>query len=91
MEARPEAINAIERALFNTVLDITGQAKLDIFSYEGRTAAFELIHAAGKLYAKNMGAIAWLESAAKAFSDILVGRGYLTTGEQQVFRCQSRK
>jgi DNA helicase II / ATP-dependent DNA helicase PcrA len=85
MEPRAEAISAIERALFNTVLDVTGQAQFDIFSYEGRTAVFELIDISGKLYAKNMGAIAWLESAAKAFSNILVDRGYLTTRERQVF------
>jgi ATP-dependent DNA helicase UvrD/PcrA len=59
--------------------------RFDIFSYEGRTAVFELIDISGKLYAKNMGAIAWLESAAKAFSNILVDRGYLTTRERQVF------
>jgi DNA helicase-2/ATP-dependent DNA helicase PcrA len=85
MEPRPEAISAIERALFNTVLDVTGQAQFDIFSYEGRTVVFELIDISAKLYAKNMGAIAWLESAAKAFSDILVARDYLTSRERQVF------
>ena len=85
MEPRPEAISVIERALFTTILDVTGQAQFDIFSYGGRTVVFELIDLSGKLYAKNMGAIAWLESAAKGFSDILAARGYLTNRERQIF------
>jgi DNA helicase-2/ATP-dependent DNA helicase PcrA len=85
MEPRAETISAIERALFNTVLDVTGQAQFNIFSYEGRTVVFELIGMSGKIYARNMGAIAWLENAAKAFSDVLVARGYLTNRERQVF------
>src|ERR1700722_5911959 len=85
MEPRPDAIVAIERTLFNTVLDVTGQAQFEIFSYEGRTTVFELIQSAGKLYAENMGAVAWLEAAAEAFSEILVRRGCLTRGERQVF------
>jgi DNA helicase II / ATP-dependent DNA helicase PcrA len=85
MEPRPEAIVAIERALFNTVLDVTGQARFDVFSYEGRAVAFKLIHAAQKLYAKEMGGIAWLEAAAKAFSDILIEHEYLTSRQKQVF------
>jgi DNA helicase-2/ATP-dependent DNA helicase PcrA len=85
MEPRAEAISAIERALFNTVLDVTGQAQFGIFSYEGRAAVFELIDVSGKLYAKNMDAIAWLESAASSFSDVLVNRGYLTNRDRGVF------
>ena len=85
MEPKPEAIVAIERALFNTVLDVTGQARFDIFSYEGRAVAFKLIHAAQKLYARDMGGIAWLEAAAKAFSDILVEHEYFTGQQKLVF------
>jgi DNA helicase II / ATP-dependent DNA helicase PcrA len=36
MEPRPDAILGIERTLFNTLLDITGRAHFDIFSYRGR-------------------------------------------------------
>src|SRR5438093_1057677 len=48
MEPRPEAIVAIERALFNTVLDVIGKAYFDIFSYNGRVVVFKLIAAAQK-------------------------------------------
>ncbi len=66
MEPKPEAIVAIERALFSTVLDVTGQARFDIFSYDGRAVAFKLIHAAQKLYAKEiLGGIVWLEGCRK--------------------------
>jgi len=63
MEPKPEAIVAIERALFNTLLDVYRSSAFDIFSYEGRAIAFKLIHAAQKLYAKEMGGIIWLETA----------------------------
>jgi DNA helicase II / ATP-dependent DNA helicase PcrA len=85
MEPRPEAIPAIERALFNTVLDVTGHAHFDIFSYEGRVVVFELIAAAEKLYKKDMGAIVWLQEAATAFSDILCDHEYLTGAQRRVF------
>lgn len=85
MEPRPEAIIAIERALFNTVLDVAGYADFNIFSYEGRTVVFKLVAAAQELYSSEMGAIAWLEGAAKTFSDILIEHEYLTSSQQLVF------
>jgi DNA helicase II / ATP-dependent DNA helicase PcrA len=85
MEPKPEAIVAIERSLFSTVLDVTGNAHFNIFSYEGRVVVFKLIAAAQKLYSKEMGGVAWLEAAAKAFSDILIECEYLTTAQRLVF------
>src|SRR6266446_4275205 len=43
IDPRPDAISGIERTIFNTILDVTGKSRFDIFSYEGRTAVFELI------------------------------------------------
>ena len=40
MEPRPEAIAGIERTLFNTLLDITGRAYFDIFSYRDASLCF---------------------------------------------------
>jgi len=40
IEPRPDAIAGIERTLFNTLLDITGRAYFDIFSYHGRVIVF---------------------------------------------------
>jgi DNA helicase-2/ATP-dependent DNA helicase PcrA len=85
MEPRPESIVAIERTLFNTVLDVTGRANFDIFSYEGRTVVFRLLTHAQELNDSFMGAIEWLESAAAAFSEVLVDAGYFSPREEGIF------
>lgn len=85
MEPRPEAIAGIERTLFNTLLDITGRASFDIFSYAGRVTVFRLIYEAHALHAARPGAIAWLEAAANAFTAILIKEGYLSRAEQDLF------
>ena len=85
MEPRPHHIVAIERTPFNTLLDITGRAHFDIFSYDGRVIVFRLLAEAQKLQGVHMEAIAWLEAAAGAFSQILVDGGYLGKDDQDVF------
>lgn len=85
IESRPAAIIGIERTLFNTLLDITGRAYFDIFSYKGRVIVFKLLEQAQKLYNDYMGAIAWLELAAKAFSQILIDAEYLSPSERELF------
>jgi DNA helicase-2/ATP-dependent DNA helicase PcrA len=86
MEPRPEAIAGIERTLFNTLLDVTGRAYFDIFSYHGRIVVFRLLDCARRLYGAYTGAVSWLEAAADAFSHILVNEEYLSAGEQGLFR-----
>jgi DNA helicase II / ATP-dependent DNA helicase PcrA len=85
MEPRPDAIVGIERSLFNTLLDITGRAYFDIFSYQGRVIVFRLLDQARKLHEVSMGAIFWLEAAAKAFFQILFDEEYLGREEQNFF------
>jgi DNA helicase-2/ATP-dependent DNA helicase PcrA len=85
MEPRPEAIGAIERTLFNTIVDITGRASFDIFSYAGRVAVFRLIYEAQALQGAHAGAISWLEAAARGFTRILIEEGYLSRAEQDLF------
>lgn len=85
MEPRTEVIPAIERALFNTVLDVTGEARFDVFSYAGRTTVFRLIAAAKILHARELGAIAWLEGAAKEFTSVLIDEAYFTNAQRNVF------
>jgi DNA helicase-2/ATP-dependent DNA helicase PcrA len=85
MEPRPESIIAIERTLFNTLLDVTGRAYFEIFSYKGRVVVFELLDKAEKLRDENMGGIAWLKKAAEEFASILVADNYLSRSEQNVF------
>ncbi|WFP74650.1 ATP-dependent helicase [Mesorhizobium sp. WSM4906] len=85
MEPRPEAIPSIERTLFNTLLDVTGHAFFDIYSYEGRTTVFQLLGHARELHQQQMGAIAWLEAAARTFAETLVEADYLTPASRDVF------
>jgi DNA helicase-2/ATP-dependent DNA helicase PcrA len=86
MEPRPEVIIALERALFNAVLDITGRAHFEIFSYEGRIILFKLIEKSKALHEKVMGAVQWLEEASTAFSEILVTHGLFTGAEKNILR-----
>jgi DNA helicase-2/ATP-dependent DNA helicase PcrA len=85
MEPRPESIVAIERTLFSTLLDITGRAHFDIFSYRGRVIVFVLLGIAEELRDAHVGAVAWLEAAAKAFSEVLVDEEYFSPAEQDLF------
>ncbi|MEZ5995447.1 MAG: ATP-dependent helicase [Hyphomonadaceae bacterium] len=85
MEPNPESLAGIERSLFLTILDATGRAHFDIYSYEGRIVLFELLRIARDLQEECMGAIDWLERAAPAFSDVLVDAQYFTPGERDIF------
>jgi DNA helicase-2/ATP-dependent DNA helicase PcrA len=85
MESNSDAIVGIERTLFNTLLDMTGRANFDVFSYRGRVVVFRLLEKGKELYEIHMGAIAWLEAAANAFSDVLIDAEYLTEGERHLF------
>ncbi|WP_147155776.1 UvrD-helicase domain-containing protein [Reyranella soli] len=86
MEPRPDAIAGIERTLFNTLLDITGRASFDIFSYGGRVIVFRLLEIAQKLHVAHMGAISWLEAASGEFADLLIAEEYLAPSERDIFR-----
>jgi DNA helicase-2/ATP-dependent DNA helicase PcrA len=55
MERRPDAIAGIERTLFNTLLDMTGRAYFDVFSYRGRVIVFTLLDHARRLYDNQYG------------------------------------
>lgn len=79
MEPNPEAIPSIERTLFHTVLDATGQAYFDIFSYQGRVVVFKLLDLARSLRESHEGAVDWLDAAASAFSEVLIAEEYLTS------------
>ncbi len=85
MESNPDAIVEIERTLFNTLLDMTGRANFDVFSYRGRIVVFRLLEKGKELYEKHTGAVAWLEAAANAFSCVLVDAEYITERERRLF------
>lgn len=85
MEPRPTAITSIERTLFNTILDATGRAHFEIFSYAGRSLVFRLIGVAKDLQARVAGGLAWLEAAADAFGEVLKEEGLFTDAEKTAF------
>lgn len=85
MEPKSEAIPGIERTLFNTLLDITGHAFFDVFSYKGRMLVFQLLDCARRLHDRHAGAIAWLEAAAGEFAVELTAMGYLAPSERDTF------
>jgi DNA helicase-2/ATP-dependent DNA helicase PcrA len=85
MEPRPDAIAGIERTLFNTLLDITGRASFDLFSYNGRVIVFRLLEIAHGLHVEHMGAVAWLEAASRSFAELLINEEYLGPSERNVF------
>jgi DNA helicase-2/ATP-dependent DNA helicase PcrA len=85
VDGRPAAIPAIERSLFNTVLDITGRAHFDIFSYSGRLTVFRLIRSGQDLATKYEGGVRWLEEAAKEFADLLREAGYFSREDRMFF------
>ncbi len=85
MEPKPDAIVAIERTLFNTLLDTTGRAHFDVFSYRGRVVVFRLLEKGSELYQIHMGAIDWLKAASNSFSEVLIEADYLTEAERHFF------
>lgn len=85
MEPRPDLIVSVERALFNTVLDVTGRAHFDLFSYSGRVIVFRLLEVAQELHDVHGGAVAWLEAAAKAFTNVLIDEGLFGPSDQTTF------
>ena len=85
MDSNPDAIVGIERTLFNTLLDMTGRANFDVFSYQGRVVVFRLLEKGNELHQIHMGAIDWLEAAANEFSEVLIDAEYLTVAEKHLF------
>jgi DNA helicase-2/ATP-dependent DNA helicase PcrA len=85
IEPRPDSIISIERTLFNTLLDTTGRANFDIFSYTGRVLIFRLIAISQRLHSECRGAVEWLDAAAAAFGDTLFDAGYFTRPERAIF------
>ena len=85
MESNPDAIVGIERTLFNTLLDTTGRANFDVYSYRGRVVVFHLLEKGNELHQIHMGAIDWLEATANSFAEVLIDAGYLTEAERHLF------
>ena len=67
----------VERELFNIIQQITGKANFRVFDFDGRRVVIRLLRKAQTLQQQYMGAIDWLNAAAKSFSEILNEEGFL--------------
>jgi DNA helicase II / ATP-dependent DNA helicase PcrA len=80
-DPNPETMHQLERALFHAVQDLTGSARLDIFSYDGRRIIIRLLREAERLAGLGTGAVAWLDAMSLSTGHILRDADYV--GEQQ--------
>ena len=71
------SIYHFERELFNFIQNVTGEANFGVFDFNGRRVALRLLKEAQYLQKQYMGAVDWLNSAAKSFSEILNEEGFL--------------
>lgn len=81
----PETTRQLERALFHTVQDVTGDARLDVFSHEGRVVLVRLMREANGLSAHSPGALAWLDAMSLATGEILRAAEYVDIEQSGMF------
>lgn len=81
----PQTMHQLERALFHAMQELTGNARLDIFSYDGRRVIIRLLREAERLSALGGGAIAWLDSMSLSTGQILQDSDYVGTQQAGLF------
>jgi len=81
----PETTRQLERALFHTVQDVTGQPRLDVFSHDGRVVLVRLMRQARQLAVQNPGALAWLDAMSQATGEILRTAEYVDLEQSGMF------
>jgi DNA helicase-2/ATP-dependent DNA helicase PcrA len=74
----------LERALFHAVQDVTGLARLDVFTHEGRVILIRLLREAHRL-AENPGALIWLDAMSQATGQILRQAEYIDREQSGLF------
>src|SRR5215813_1623671 len=84
VDPQTNGIRQVERALFLAVQDATAQARLDIFSYEGRITLVKLLRDA-KRFAERGGAIQWLDAMSQATGNILFDAGFIDHAQVGLF------
>jgi DNA helicase-2/ATP-dependent DNA helicase PcrA len=73
----PNLLRATTRALFITLLNLTGQPEWRVYSYTGRKVLFGLIAVAKEIRSESESAERWIKAAAFAFSDVLIRHDFL--------------
>lgn len=80
-DPNPQTTHQLERALFHALQELTGNARLDVFSYDGRRVIIRLLREAERLAALQEGAVAWLDTMSASTGRILQDADYV--GAQQ--------
>jgi DNA helicase II / ATP-dependent DNA helicase PcrA len=81
----PEITRQLERALFHAVQEVTGTARLDIFSYDGRRTIIRLLREAERLAAVGGGAVAWLDAMSTRTGQVLQDADYIDAQQARLF------
>lgn len=84
-DPNPETTHQLERALFHAVQELTGNARLDVFSYDGRRVIIRLLREAERLATLQGGAIAWLDAMSAGTGRILQEADYVGAEQAGLF------
>ncbi len=84
IETQPGTMRQLERAVFHAVLDITGQPRLDVFTYEGRILIIRMLHAANR-HAQHGGGLAWLDAMSRDVGRLLFEAGLIGQAQSALF------
>lgn len=85
VEPTADTTRQLERALFHTVQDATGQTRLELFGFSGRQVLVRLQREALHLANLGHGAIAWLDAMSQATGDILLRAEYVDRIQSGLF------
>jgi DNA helicase II / ATP-dependent DNA helicase PcrA len=84
VDPNPDTNRQLDRALYHTVLDLTGQPRADVFTHQGRVVIIRLMREAARL-AANPGAVAWLDAMSQVTGEILCRADYIDTTQAGLF------
>lgn len=84
IETQPGTMRQLERAVFQAVLDITGQPRFDVFTYEGRILIIRMLHAANR-HAQHSGGLAWLEAMSRDVGRLVFEAGLIDRAQSALF------
>ncbi len=85
-DPQPDSVHTLQRALFNTVQDVTGENHSDVFSFKGRVAIIRMLREAKRLAEFTAGgALNWLDSMSTATGEILLHSGFIETTHSGLF------
>ena len=79
-----EGLPGVERAIFRLVVEVTGDARFDLFTYLGRRTALGLIYRAKELAAQYPSGVDWLRNMAQATGNQLQMEGWLPESAKQL-------